>query len=493
MDLDDKETLILVRISGELATKARGTRNRFQRQLISNLREALAVSEIPFELRHEWGRVYIEAGSRRALEVVPRVFGIKSISEVEATVAPDLKEIVSEGERIFADRVRGRSFAVRARRAGRHSFSSGDIHNELGAALNAYGRVDLGAPDVTVRVEVRSDAAYMFSRIIPGGAGVPVGVGGRAIALISGGFDSAVAAWMMLKRGVVLDYVFCNLAGAAYERAALAVTKRVADDWSYGTRPLIHVLDFEQPIAELKRTVRESYWQVVLKRMMYRAAEMVARQTGAGAIVTGEAIGQVSSQTLDNLGAIGSCLTLPVIRPVVGFDKEEIIARSREIGTYALSEKVQEHCALSLARPVTAARTFEVDREETRMDLAALEAAVAERRTLDLRGLGALDATLPYLYTTEVPEGAVVIDTRSAREYEVWHYPGAIRREYWDLLRDFTGLDLKPTYALYCDVGLKTAQLVEKMQRAGYEAYSFKGGAAALRSSVEGVERLTQP
>ncbi len=303
--------------------------------------------------------------------------------------------------------------------------------------------------------------------------------------LLSGGFDSAVAAWMMLKRGLALDYVFCGLAGAAYERAVVAVAKHLADRWSYGTRPRIHLVEFEEPLDELRRAVRERYWQVVLKRLMYRAADAVARKTGAAGIITGEAIGQVSSQTLANLRAIEECTDFPILRPVVGFDKEEIISRSRFIGTYELSEKVQEHCALSLAKPVTKARVAEVVREESRMDLSILDRAIAGLQTLALRELAPSDLALPYIYTTAIPDDAVVIDTRSAAEYAVWHYPGAIHRDYWELLRDFKKLDRERTYALYCDVGLRTAQLAETMQKAGFEAYSFKGGVSALRSATE--------
>src|SRR5690606_19637788 len=126
---------------------------------------------------------------------------------------------------------------------------------------------------------------------------------------------------------------FCNLGGDAYERAVVQVGKFLADEWSYGSAPKLHVIDFEAPLAELRAKSRQSYWQVVLKRLMYRAAEQVAKELGAEALITGEAIGQVSSQTLQNLRAIDSIAELPVFRPLLGFDKPEIIDRARFIGT----------------------------------------------------------------------------------------------------------------------------------------------------------------
>ena len=486
-------TLILIRLAGEVAIKSRQTRRHFQRRLVRNLEDALECSGVDFEVREGWGRLWVAASSQAALDVVSRVFGIASISLVEATAKPELAAIIQTGDEVYADRVRGRTFAVRARRAGRHAFSSRDINYDLGAALDRHGDVDLGNPDVTVHVEVREDAAYFFSARIAGAGGLPLGVEGRAVALISGGYDSAVAAWMMMKRGVALDYVFCNLAGRAYERAVLSVAKTLSDEWGYGTRPQIHVIDFQGTVEHLSERVRRSYWQVILKRLMYRAAERVAHEIAAKAIVTGESVGQVSSQTLSNLCVIGDSVTTPVLRPLVGFDKEEIIRRSRDIGTYPLSEKVREYCALVERHPVTDAAPRAVARQEAKLDLAVLEDAVAGRRVLDLRSLAASDLVTPYLYTSEIPDGAMVIDTRSEEQYGPWHYPGASRRGFWDLFRDFKRLERDRTYVLYCELGLKTAQLAEKMQRAGFEAYSFKGGVPALRAYVESTEPGLRP
>jgi thiamine biosynthesis protein ThiI len=485
MDGSDLAHLILLRPSGELATKSRHTRRRFQRSLVAALEDALASAGTSYEVHDDWGRLYVRASSRVALDVVARVYGIASLSEIEGTTEASLDSIIEVGERLYGERVRGGTFGVRARRSGTHSFSSRDVNYELGAALNRYAEVDLDNPDVAVGVEVRDETTYFFSNRIPGAGGLPAGVEGPAVALISGGYDSAVAAWMMLRRGVALDYVFCNLAGGAYERAVLAVAKLLADEWSYGLRPKIHVVDFEEPVLQLKERVRESFWQVILKRLMYRTADLIARESGAHAIITGESVGQVSSQTLANLAAIDPSAPTPVLRPLVGFDKGEIINRSREIGTYALSEKVREYCALTEMRPVTDAAPEEAASEEARLDLSVLDSAVERRRVLELRELDPSELVMPYLYTSEIAAEAVVVDTRSPAQYEAWHYPGATHRDFWDLFRAVTSLEKERTYVLYCDLGLKTAQLAEKMQRAGYEAYSFKGGARALRGYAQ--------
>ena len=479
--------LLLVRLAAELTIKSNRTRAEFVRRLARNLRDALGSSGIEHEIESAWDRIYVHAGAVRAEPILARIPGISSVSFVERTVPAELPAIVAAGEELYRELVRDRHFAVRARRNGNHPFGSRDVEVQLGAALLPYAAgVDLTDPEVTVRIEVRQHQAYLFSERTEGVGGLPVGVEGHALVLLSGGYDSAVAAWLMLKRGVALDYVFCNLGGDAYERAVLQVAKLMADEWSFGTRPRLHVVDFASPLQALREACRPAYWQVVLKRLMYRAAERVARETGAEALVTGEAVGQVSSQTLSNLCAIEAVATLPVLRPLLGFDKSEIIARARAIGTASLSEQVREYCAISPGRPVTAATSQRLDEEERRLDPAVTEQAVAARRTLDLRALQPTDLVAPYLFATDVPEDAVVIDCRPQAQFRTWHLKGAEHRDEWELLRDFHRLDREKTYILYCAHGMQTAYIAEKMQRAGYEAYSFRGG---LRGIIEYARR----
>ena len=378
---------VLIRFGAELAIKSRRTRQVFLSRLARNVRDALSLGGEPFELRTGWNRFVATLHSDAQLQALGRVFGVSSISVIDATVPAELDAIVARGRELYEARVRGRRYAVRARRHGRHGFASRDIEVELGRALNEHATVDLGNPDVTVHVEVRDEEAYLFADRIDAPGGLPLGVEGRAVSLISGGYDSAVSAWLMLKRGVSLDYVFCNLGGDAYERAVVHVAKVVADDWSWGSRPRLHVVDFGEALAELRAKALQRYWQVVLKRLMYRVASAIATEREAHAIVTGEALGQVSSQTLMNLRAIEPASSFPVFRPLIGFDKEEIIARARHIGTAALSEQVKEYCAIAPGHPVVAASVDSVAREESKLDLSVLERAIAGRKVLDLRAL----------------------------------------------------------------------------------------------------------
>jgi thiamine biosynthesis protein ThiI len=478
------EQMVLVRLASELTLKAPRTRSQFMRRLLGNMRDAFVTHGAGARIRSEWGRVYVRTDSAAA-PVLSRVFGLSSYSMVDAVVPADLPTIVERGYQVFGELVRGKRFAVRAHRAGTHDFTSKDVERALGARLfELSAGVDLTRPEVVASVEVRNQNAYLFSARQPAGGGLPVGVEGKALSLISGGFDSAVSSWLMLKRGIALDYLFCNLGGDAYERAVVQVTKVLADEWSYGSQPRLYVVDFDEPLRELRAHTRENYWQLILKRLMYRTASQVAQTIGADAIITGEAVGQVSSQTLANLRAIDSAASVPVFRPLLGFDKEEIIARARHIGTAALSEQVKEYCAIAPGHPVTAARQDRVLAEENKLDLSVIDRALAGMKKLDVRQLSATDLVAPYIFASDLLPDAVLIDCRNQQQFEAWHAPGAIHREEWELARDFKRLDRDRKYLLYCAHGIQSAHLAEKMQRSGYEAYSFKGGVAALRKSL---------
>src|SRR5215218_1422401 len=384
--------LLILRLSGDFYTKARRTRMRFFRRLVSNLEAALKAHGIPYKLEPTWSRLYLETPEPAAAEVLARVFGVQSVSQVERRSWETLEDLVTTGVEIFGEAVRGRSFAVRATRRGqrdRIGFDSTRIERELGRALldAGAGRVNLSEPEVTAHVELEPGSAHLFFDKMRGHGGLPIGVEGRAVALVSGGFDSAVASWLMLKRGVQLDYVFCNLGGAAHRLGVLKVMKRVTERWSYGYTPRLHEVDLAPMLPALRGKVRPTNWQIVLKRLILRAGAAVAHRGGRLAVVTGDAIGQVSSQTLQNLAVIGQASpAMPVLRPPLGFNKEEIMDIARRIGIYDLSAAVAEYCDLMPTRPATRAALKDVLRDEAALGadgISGFDELVDARRVFD--------------------------------------------------------------------------------------------------------------
>ena len=235
--------LLLARYGGDLTTKARETRRRFVARLTHNIRDALAAEQITAQVRQSHDRIYIEGKDPIPAEPIARVFGVQSVSSVIRRPWTALDDLISTGQELFGEAVRDRQFAIRARRVGTRQeipISIRSLQNQLGDALRQSARgVDLKNPDITVRIEVMPGQAYYFTESLGGPGGLPLGVEGRAIALVSGGFDSAVAVWQLMKRGVDVDYVFCNLGGQAHQLGTLRVMEHIAKNWSYGTSPSV--------------------------------------------------------------------------------------------------------------------------------------------------------------------------------------------------------------------------------------------------------------
>ena len=480
--------LVAMRLSGEVSIKAKATRRQFVTRLVRNLKDALASEGLPPLVRSTHDRIFAELprdDSAAGAAALARVFGLQSLSLVERRTATNVDEVVAAGVELFGERVRGRRFAVRAKRVGSREhipIRGGDVERALGTELLPFAsRVDLSHPEVTVHVELTEDGAYFFPERIPGCGGLPLGSGGRALALISGGFDSAVSAWLLLKRGVNLDYVFCNLGGRVHEQGVLRVAKMVAERWSYGMRPRLHAVDFDAVSRDLRTRTETRYWQIVLKRLMLRAAERIAADNGAIAVVTGEAVGQVSSQTLQNLAVISRATDLPILRPLVGFNKDEILDIARRIGTYDLSKVVGEYCAMVPSKPATAAALKAVEAEEDKLDPTLLERAVTDRTTFNLRNLDTGQLGLPDLEIDHIPAGATVIDLRTIAEFKSWHVDNALHLEFGTALQSYPSFDRSQRYVLYCEIGLKSAHLAELMRTQGLTAYHVPGGIRTLK------------
>tara|TARA_B100001094_G_scaffold331911_1_gene401888 strand:+ start:836 stop:2293 length:1458 start_codon:yes stop_codon:yes gene_type:complete len=474
--------IVLVRIASEVSLKSVAVKKRFVDRLIGNLREAVKAVSTKCKVRNEWSRLFVEVDDLNAVNQLSRVFGVASISPVEHICPSDMDSMRKTIEK-YKPAVKGKKYCVRARRSGVKGFVSKDVEKILGGILwNDALKVDLKNPDIRIDVHIRLDGAYFFSEKIPGPGGFPLGVQGKALCMISGGFDSAVAAWMLMKRGLALDFVFCNLAGDAYEKDTLGVTKALIDQWCFGYEPTFHSLDFGKIVDEIKNDTEPRYNQVVLKRLMYKASAMVASDVKhCMALVTGEAMGQVSSQTLDNLAVINAATEMPVLRPLIGFEKEEIIERSRKIGTYYMSEKVKEYCALTSKKPVTKGKLPIAEEQEKKLTPGILEAAVEGRHILDLKQLDLASLMGDKVFTDQVPENAKVVDCRSKEMFRDWHYPNAEHKDLDHLLNQYTDLNDQDVWVFYCPWGLQTAVLAERMQSAGYKAFSFRGGTQAIR------------
>lgn len=344
-----KEILLIK--NGELALKGLN-RSTFEDILIKNLRRQLK-DIMECDISKSQSTIYVvpteeDPDMDAAVEAVSKVFGIARFSR--AVVAPkNMQQIIEVSGKYLKDQLADvKTFKVEAKRADKNfPLKSPEISRELGGYLlknNPHLKVDVHDPDVCVTVEVREKYAYIHGTQLFGAGGMPVGTAGRAAILLSGGIDSPVAAYMMAKRGVNL--VGIHFASPPYtsDRAEKKVHELAAEVAEYAGRIPLFVVPFTEIQEHIKDDCPEEYFTIIMRRCMMRVAEQIARKQQCGALITGESLGQVASQTMGALQCTDSVASLPVFRPVIGMDKTEIIELSRKIGTFETSIEPYEDC-----------------------------------------------------------------------------------------------------------------------------------------------------
>ncbi len=336
----------------------------FEDALVKQIRFALKPIEGSFLVTKESGRIYANAEKDfdldDAVEALQRVFGISGICpmvQVEDRGFEDLKKQVL----LYLDQVYPKkdfTFKVNARRANKqYPMNSEEINRELGAAiLEAYPhtRVDVHHPEVMLHVEIRS-RINLYSQVIPGPGGMPVGTNGRAMLLLSGGIDSPVAGYMIAKRGVVVEAVYFHAPPYTSDRAKEKVVDLARLVSRYAGPLKLHIVNFTDIQLYIYDQCPHEELTIIMRRYMMRIAQAIAEKEKCQALITGESIGQVASQTVQSLAATNEVCTMPVFRPVIGFDKQEIVDISEKIGTFETSiQPFEDCCTIFVAKhPVT--------------------------------------------------------------------------------------------------------------------------------------------
>lgn len=347
----------------EIGTKGKN-RFMFEDALIKQIRFALREVDGSFEVTKESGRIYVTAEGDYdyddTIEALKRVFGIADICpmvQIDDRDYENLKKYVVEYmDKVYPDK--NLTFKVVARRGDkRYPVSSDQINRDMGEAiLEAFPqmRVDVHDPDVLLRVEIRQKV-NIFSLMIPGPGGMPVGTNGKAMLLLSGGIDSPVAGYMIAKRGVKIDAVYFHAPPYTSDRAKQKVVDLAKLVARYSGPMDLHVVNFTDIQLYIYEKCPHEELTIIMRRYMMRIAQAIAEKNGAIGLITGESIGQVASQTLQSLAATNEVCTMPVYRPVIGFDKQEIVDLSEKIGTYETSiQPFEDCCTIFVAKhPVT--------------------------------------------------------------------------------------------------------------------------------------------
>jgi thiamine biosynthesis protein ThiI len=370
---------VLVRY-GEIGLKSPGVRRHFENLLHRHIKVFLQRKEISYsKIIRERGRFFIHTSQpQEAAEASARIFGVVSSSPVW-TVTARLRKIVAFTGTLTPQLLDdGQTFAVRARRLKTHTFSSQDIAAQVGAeiieaatTMKRSVQVDLDNPDVEIHVEVRQKFAYVFSQLIKGPGGLPYGSQGTVVGLHSGGLDSPVAQWLMMKRGAHVIPLYFDAASSTengfVERAIKSA--QILAEWIPEEELELLVIPYHEVLKRLQMSKHRKLICILCKRMMYRIGAMVAAQEKAQALVTGETLGQVASQTLTNLTILDSVITLPIFRPLIGMDKTETMTLARKIGTFQVSSQDVGECFAVPSQPSIAASLADVHEAESKIPI----------------------------------------------------------------------------------------------------------------------------
>lgn len=373
---------VIVRFGGEMGIKGKWTRHAYEKLLLKNIKKVLKHYSISHEkLIHKHGRIYIK--TKNAHEVaskLTRVFGVSSISPAIQT-ASDMNEIVQTAVELADTTLKtGSSFAVRCRRVGQHAYSSMDVCKETGKQIlaqfkNRNLQVNLKNPQSTISIEVRDEDAYVFTETLQSVDGFPLGSQPRAICLLSGGIDSAVACWLAMKRGCPIIPVYFDNSPFTDESTtvrAMDVARKLFE-WSIGFPRRMYIVPNRINIESFVNRSPRKLTCILCKRMMYRVAERIAETEKAEGIITGEAIGEQASQTLHNLRVLNEVATeYPIHRPLLGFNKRETEEIAKKISTFDISTRKTKGCSAAPRKPATKARLEIVKSAEQELEIAKM-------------------------------------------------------------------------------------------------------------------------
>lgn len=347
----------------EIGVKGKN-RYLFEDALVQQIKYALKRCDGEFKVYKTQGRIYIDALSEYDFEEtvgnLKTVFGISGICPVvyveDEGFEKLCQDVITYLDQMYPDK--NRTFKVAARRARKnYPLNSMEINEELGGAiLDAYPqmKVDVHKPDFFLNIEIR-ERIYIYSEIIPGPGGMPVGTNGKAMLLLSGGIDSPVAGYMIAKRGVKIDAVYFHAPPYTSDRAKQKVVDLARIVSGYAGPIYLHVINFTEIQLYIYEKCPHEELTIIMRRYMMRIAERIAQETGCLGLITGESIGQVASQTMQSLAATNEVCSLPVYRPLIGMDKQEIVEISERIDTYETSiQPFEDCCTIFVAKhPVT--------------------------------------------------------------------------------------------------------------------------------------------
>jgi thiamine biosynthesis protein ThiI len=459
----------IVKLQSEITIKSRPVRKRFTKILETNIKNVLRRIDEQVTSRTNWDNIEVNTkdnsleNCKRLIEALKCIPGISKFLEVQQSNFIDVNDVFEKTLAIHAKAIENKTFCVRVKRTGIHDFNSTKVEEYVGRGLDEAvesAKVKLKNPDITVHIEIKNKDLFIINKRHIGLGGFPIATQEDVLSLMSGGFDSGVSSYQMIKKGSRTHYCFFNLGGSAHEVGVKQISYYLWNKFGASHKVKFFALDFEPVVAEILGNVENSHMGVVLKRMMVRAATKIAKRGKIQALVTGESLGQVSSQTLTNLNVINQVTDTLILRPLAAYDKQDIINIARKIGTEELSKTIPEYCGVISKKPTVKAVLSRVEEEEANFNFDILNKVVSDTRVYDMRDIGKESEEEIHAVDLieNIPANAIVVDIRSPDEeeekpldlanVEVKHIP------FYKLSTQFGDLDRSKDYLLYCDHGV---------------------------------------
>lgn len=472
----------IIKFFPEITIKSKPVRKQFVRQLRDNVRKLVKSVNAPVVVESNWDNmtVHCEGGGeverQQLIDILSCTPGIAFFLDVVEFAFVDLQDAFEKTRLLWGKRLVGNTFVVRCKRSGSHEFNSHEAEQYIGGGLNQHcesNGVDLHHPDITVRLEIRGDRLYVINRRHEGLGGFPLGSLDPVLSLVSGGFDSTVSSYLTMKRGMRTHFCFFNLGGRDHEVGVKEVALYLWMKYGASSPVKFVTVSFEEVVSEILQKVDDSQMGVILKRMMLRAGERVAAELKVNALVTGESVAQVSSQTLVNLSVIDKVSNMLVLRPLITADKNDIIKVARDIGTEAFAAAMPEYCGVISVKPTTRARLDRILHEEEKFDFAVLERAIegAQFTVIDQLAEEMRRSTSVGI-VAEPQAQQVVIDVRHPTEEErkplVLDGTDILKIPFYELHSRFAELDQSRSYLLYCEKGVMSKLHATHLLDQGY-------------------------
>lgn len=477
----------IIKISPESIVKSRSVRKWHFKRLQRNIYKVLKMMDFKIEIFVFSDRLEMECDNAIATACQDRlrcIPGIHSILRVDILSLPDSSQassqdsisdidpvefIANKALHYYSKAIEGKSFAVRCKRIGKHAFSSLDIQRQVGSSLfmnSNNSTVNLKQPDLTISIEIKDENVYFIHNKKMGLGGYPIGTQGSVLSLISGGYDSSVASYQMMRRGCRTNFLFFNLGGTAHSIGAQQAALFLWSKYGCSHNAIFHTISLDSFVTELMQLPDKSLNGVLLKRAMLKVGELVAKKYKIQTLVTGESLAQVSSQTLANLSVIDKATDHLILRPLIATDKRDIIDTAEQIGSAIFAQNMVEYCGVISDKPNVAASLKDLNEIEDSFGHQWFYDALDSAQKTDVSDIIDNLTEQPQIEFVKNIDGQIVIDIRATAKPIA---EANLHIHFYKLKQQFPSLAQDKQYLLFCDKGVMSQLHAAYLQEQGFD------------------------